>query len=134
LQQIFPSWGPCASRLVQQNWWLGVHLIIRFGATKPPTFPEDFWMDLVPETLENIHILMRLSVCLRKFHWILSLQNFKSYKYWPICWSYILTKIWIRVPVLISSQIFSGLHPSSWIELNLKLTVVGKLIKERACK
>ena len=97
---------------------------------KTTDIPWKFLDGISSQMLENLHILTRLSAQ-ENFIESCHCKSFKTYKYWRICWSCILSiKVISRVLVLISSQIFSGSHPSSWIELNLKLTVVDKLIKE----
>jgi hypothetical protein len=52
------------------------HLVKSFGATKPPHTLK-LGMELVPETSENLHILMQLSAW-KKFHWILSQQKLQD--------------------------------------------------------
>jgi hypothetical protein len=70
--------------------------------------PRRFLDELVPGTLENLHNITRLSAQ-ENFTEFCNCKSFKTYKYWPICWSCILSiKIRIREPVLISSQIFSS--------------------------
>jgi len=64
--------------------------------------------------LENLHTLTQLSAQ-ENFIKFCHCKSLKTYKYWSNCWSCILSiKVRIRVPVLISSQIFC--LTSFWLE------------------